>query len=84
MTRYAEPTYPLGDLPRGVRHADRTHFMCQRTGEHRYPKAGEWYLSGAIPAGYRAPADLVYAYDIVRLVRAEIVTTWHDWKEPGR
>lgn len=28
-----------------------------RTGEFRNPKAGEWYLSGAIPEGWRACND---------------------------
>ncbi len=39
-----------------------------RTREFRAPKAGEYYLSGASPAAYRAPNDLTTAYRIMRLV----------------
>ncbi len=39
------------------------------TGEFRKPKKGEWYLSGAIPAAYRAPNDLTWNYHICELVR---------------
>jgi len=28
------------------------------TGEYRAPKAGEWYISGAIPEGYLATNDM--------------------------
>lgn len=38
------------------------------TGEHRNPRKGEFYLSGAIPCAYRAPADLDSPYHIVRPV----------------
>jgi len=41
------------------------------TGEFREPKKGEWYLSGAIPEGYRAKNDLLSAFYICRLVRVE-------------
>ena len=34
-------------------------------GEFRPPRKGEWYLSGAIPAAYKAPNDLTTAYRIV-------------------
>jgi hypothetical protein len=42
---------------------------AERTGEFRPPKAGEWFLSGAIVGAYRAPNDLPTAYYIARLVR---------------
>ena len=45
-----------------------------RTGEFREPKRGEWYLSGAIPAGYRATNDLSTKYHIVRLVKTQTQT----------
>lgn len=32
----------------------------------RPPKQGEYYVSGAIPAAYKAPNDLPTAYQIVR------------------
>lgn len=45
-----------------------------RTGEFREPKAGEWYLSGAIPEAYRAPNDLTSKYHILKLVLTETIT----------
>lgn len=36
------------------------------TGEYRPPRKGEYYLSGAIVAAYRAPNDLSTAYWIAR------------------
>jgi len=41
------------------------------TGEKRPPRKGEWYLSGAIIAAYRAPNDLSSEYHIARLVVTE-------------
>lgn len=37
------------------------------TGEFRPPKAGEWFLSGALPEGYRANNDLSTKYKIIKL-----------------
>jgi len=38
------------------------------TGEHRAPKKGEYYRSGAIPAAYLATTDgITIEYDIMRL-----------------
>ena len=37
------------------------------TGERRCPKQGEWYLSGAIAAAWRAPNDLSSEYFIARV-----------------
>lgn len=37
------------------------------TGEVRPPKRGEWYLSGAIVEGYKAPNDLSTPYHIAKL-----------------
>lgn len=37
------------------------------TGEHRCPRKGEWYLSGAIIEAYKAPNDLTTAYPIAVL-----------------
>ena len=36
------------------------------TGEFRAPKAGEYYLSGAIPEVYLAPVKLANQYHIAR------------------
>ena len=43
-----------------------------RTGAFRPPQAGEWYLSGAEVAAYRAPNDLKTSYHIARLVRYDV------------
>lgn len=42
-----------------------------KTGECRAPRAGEYYLSGAIPTAYRAPNDLSTAYPIMRMATSE-------------
>jgi hypothetical protein len=47
-----------------------------RTGEFRAPKAGEWFLSGAIPAAYRAANDLSGEYNILRLVAVYRVVSY--------
>lgn len=36
------------------------------TGEFRAPRKGEYYLSGAVLAAYRAPNDLTTAYRVAR------------------
>ena len=61
--------YPLGDYVPGLGHG----FRAEPTGEHRPPRTGEWYLSGAITAAYRALGDLSTAYHIARIVRVEII-----------
>ncbi len=43
-------SYPLGENPLVAR--DR--LAAVRTGEFREPKAGEWYISGAIPWAYKS------------------------------
>lgn len=52
---------------------DRHHHI-EATGEFRNPKAGEWFISGAIPEGYRASRDLSTPYDIGRLVQTRTRT----------
>lgn len=42
----------------------------EMTGEKRPPRKGEWYLSGAIPAAYRAPNDLSTPYIILEPVNS--------------
>lgn len=61
--------YMLGDNMFAQRRLRAVH-----TGDFRPPKAGEYYLSGAIPEAYRAPNDLTSAYWIMKLVRVEVKT----------
>jgi hypothetical protein len=55
----------LADLPRGWQNQIR----AIPTGTWRLPRAGEWYLSGAIVEAYCARPDLDTPYQIARLVR---------------
>jgi hypothetical protein len=82
MTKY----YPIGDLPTAEEtealgatdldlcrreNVDGFHIMAEKTGEIACPKAGEWYLSGAIPTAYRMPHDCTSAYHMAKLVLVE-------------
>ena len=52
----------------------KLYVRAKATGEFREPKAGEWYLSGAIVEAYRAPYDLTNSqYYIAKLVRVKMV-----------
>jgi len=51
------------------------HAKAQFTGEFRSPLKGEWYLSGASIAAYRAPNDLTTGYNIARLIVVERKTS---------
>lgn len=43
----------------------------------RWPRAGEWYISGAIAEGYRAPNDLSTTYLVVEPTHhARSVMSW--------
>jgi len=46
------------------------------TGEKRKPKAGEWFLSGAIVGAYYTRHDLETVYHIARIVRVKKETTY--------
>ena len=68
-------TYPLVDAPTAaecellnVSPRNAAAIVAISSGEKRPPRAGEWYLSGAIVEAYRAPNDLAAAYHIARLV----------------
>lgn len=47
------------------------------TGEHRPPRKGEFYLSGAVIEAYRAPSDLTTPYHIAELVLVGPPVTTH-------
>lgn len=66
--------FPLGDRIPGVGAADWRHYRARWTGAIREPKAGEWYLSGAIITAYRAPNDLGTKYHIAKIVKVKVVT----------
>ena len=67
------------------RHCTRNQtrrLMCRKTGEFPPPKRDEWFLSGAIPQGYRAFADMDGAYHILELVACKVkVTTTYEVEE---
>jgi len=77
-------TYPLCSI---LSFSERKHFGVPetlfrpstvkgiRTGEYRNPKAGEWFLSGAIPEAYHTLCDLNTKYHILKLVKVEQVVT---------
>jgi hypothetical protein len=66
-----DKVYPLA-----LTDAARTGYriMAQLTGECRPPQKGEWYLSGAIPEAYQAPASLYQPFKIVKLVAVNMTT----------
>jgi len=64
MTVNGQRFFPVADP---VPNRPRFDGFAIPTGEFRPPKAGEWYISGALPAAYRAPNDLTTAYHIARL-----------------
>jgi hypothetical protein len=59
-------------LRRGARYplADECPQACKAvwSGEMRPPRAGEWYLSGAVIEAYQAKGDMNTPYPIARLV----------------
>lgn len=69
MARYGKAIYRVEEsmikLYSGVMIQGRVTRYC-KTGEFREPRKGEYYLSGAIPTAYRAPADLSIKYHIMR------------------
>jgi hypothetical protein len=50
--------------------------MAINSKQFRCPKKGEWFLSGAIPAAYKAPNDLSQEYWIATIVRVKILTEY--------
>lgn len=63
----------LGEFPR--RHRSNSNIRAVSTDDHRPPRKGEWYLSGATPLAWRAPNDLPVPtpYRILRLVNTEVL-----------
>lgn len=50
------------------------NYRVQYTGEFRYPKIHEFFISGAIPEGYQASHNMCVAYHIGKLVKVKIET----------
>lgn len=48
-------------------------YRAKLLGEYREPKAGEWYISGAIPEAYRAKGDYKSKYQIAVLIKVRKV-----------
>jgi len=73
--------YRLGDSApeeAGLSPTDRRNLRAQWTGEPRRAiRAGEWYLSGAEVAAYRARADIAGPYHPARLIVAEPVQSFN-------
>lgn len=80
--------YPLADTPRptellplfGVARVVElppgyhNQVRAVATGEWRAPRAGEWFLSGAIVEAYQALHDFLSVYPIARLVRTRTLS----------
>lgn len=66
--------YPLHDNVPGSTMKEHLLFRAQWTGEKRPPRAGEWYLSGAVVEAYRALSNQTTTFHIARIVRVRIVT----------
>lgn len=50
--------------------------VAQWTGEKRYPRKGEWFLSGSHVEAYYAPQGCTQVYPIARLAIVEAITTY--------
>jgi hypothetical protein len=51
-----------------------TALRARWTGEIRQPKAGEWYLSGAVVEAYLASDQLSSRFHIAEIVKVRMVT----------
>jgi len=50
------------------------NYRVQYTGEFRFPKILEFFISGAIPEGFQASHNMCVAYHIGKLVKVKIET----------
>jgi len=48
-------------------HRNKKRIIAFKTDQFRYPKKGEYFLSGAVPMAYKAPNDLTTRYRIMRI-----------------
>ena len=73
--------YPIAGgepLPAGRTYADTAALA---TDERRPPRAGEWFLSGAVVEAYRARHNMATRCTIAVLVGARTTITWHRLNE---
>lgn len=66
--------YPIVDFLPDVPLMEQRHYRAVYTGQHRCPKKGEYYLSGATIEAYRAPNDISAPYQIAAIVKVEVRT----------
>lgn len=70
--------YPIADfqtVPSAL--GTRATVRAKATGEFRPPRAGEWFLSGAIVEAYYQPRDgSEIHHHIAVLVPGEVITRW--------
>lgn len=67
--------YPIADYSSVPRRGGKEETVAKWTGERRPPRAGEWFLSGAIITAYQAKNDLNTSYHIAKLVKIRKVET---------
>jgi hypothetical protein len=66
--------FPIASPYSVLSHRLAKDHRIQYTGEKRCPKEGEWFLSGAIIEGYKAPNDLNNLFHIGKLVKIKVET----------
>lgn len=76
-------TYKLIDWPSATERkalgkalGDGCEIRAIATTEFRKPKAGEWYISGAVPEAYRAMRDLDVEFTIAELVLTRLIVSY--------
>jgi len=70
--------YPLADRHPAQKIGGNTKVVAMNTKKFRKPRKGEWYLSGAQIAAYKAPNDLNNKFLIAKIVEVEerVVENW--------
>lgn len=65
--------YPLADPVRPLNENTQKDWRAVWSGEYRMPKAGEWFLSGAVVEAYQTQADMSVTRHIATLVNIKDV-----------
>lgn len=65
--------YPIAPFEK---YAYREDIKARWTGEKRPPRAGEWYLSGAVVEAYRAPCDLTQEFHICLVYKVQNIAMY--------